>query len=85
MPRPRPISFSWSRRRWDEIGDRLIDNRTQARTTSICVAGGVAAVAVAGVAGFGPANALLGSVVLAAVIGGVVHLTVRDANDAQSQ
>jgi hypothetical protein len=39
-------------------------------------------VAVAGVAGFGPAGALLGSVVLAAVIGGVVHLTVRDANDA---
>jgi hypothetical protein len=42
-------------------------------------------VAVAGVAGFGVAGALLGSVVLAAVIGGVVHLTARDATDAQPQ
>jgi hypothetical protein len=71
--------------RREQIGDRQIDNRKPARTIALCVVGAVAATAVAAVVGFGPLGALLGSIVKAPVLAGVVYLTIRDADEAQTR
>jgi hypothetical protein len=80
----RPRMAALERRR-EVIGDRHIDGGTQARTISLCVAGAVAAMAVAIAAGLGALGALLGSIVVAAMLAGVVYLTVRDAEEAQQR
>lgn len=71
--------------RREQIGDRQIDNRKQGRTVALCVVGGAAATAIAAVLGFGPLGVLVGSTVLTAVVAVVVYLTIRDADEAQTQ
>lgn len=80
--RPR---FAGLEARRDEIGDRVIPMGRQLRTVAVCVVGSATAMAVAVMAGFGALGCLLGSVVLAAMLVGVVSLTMRDAEHAQAR
>lgn len=72
-------------RRREEIGDRRVDGRKQARTIVVIIAGAAAAMGVAALAGFGPLGVLLGSFVVAATFAAALHLTFRDAGEAQSR